>query len=164
MGSLCDFENPPLSSRISTVVPATPRGEQNGAYKLSSMDLLMKLHYIRVVYFFRSEAVPGLTIYDLKKPMFPVLDLYSRVSGRIRGSETGRPFIKCNDAGVRIAESHCDEKTLEEWLAKNGYSGDGLVHDHVLGPDLDFSPLVFVKVPVPRFYFPLLLLFTVQTT
>jgi hypothetical protein len=31
-------------------------------------------------------------------------------------------------------------------LDENELSIDGLVHDHVLGPDLSFSPLVFVKV------------------
>ncbi|KAK7311677.1 hypothetical protein RJT34_09966 [Clitoria ternatea] len=146
MGSLPDLEiPPPLTSRISTVVPATPRGDQNGAYQLNYMDLLMKLHYIRPVFFFNSEAVRGLSISDLKEPMFPLLDPYSHVSGRIRISESGRPFLKCNDAGVRIAESHC-ERSLQEWFDENGScSFDGLVHDHVLGPDLGFSPLVFVK-------------------
>ncbi|PNX81219.1 omega-hydroxypalmitate O-feruloyl transferase-like protein, partial [Trifolium pratense] len=78
MGSLPNLESPLQTSRISTVVPATPR---------------------------------------------------------VRVSESGRAFIKCNDAGVRIVESHCD-KTVGEWLDENEYSLDGLVHDHVLGPDL----------------------------
>lgn len=147
MGSLPDFDTlPPLSSRISTVVPATPREDENGAFQLNYMDLLVKLHYIRPVFFFTSEAVQGLSISDLKKPMFPLLDPYYHVSGRVRRSESGRPFVKCNDAGVRIAESHCD-RTLEEWFRENGNGAvEGLVHDHVLGPDLAFSPLVFVKV------------------
>lgn len=145
MGSLSNLETAPPSARISTVVPATPRGEENGAYNLNYMDLLMKLHYIRPVYFFNSEAAQGLSIFDLKSPMFPLLDLYSHVSGRIRVPESGRPFIKCNDAGVRIVESH-SEQSLRQWFDENGYSVDGLVHDHVLGPDLAFSPLVFVKV------------------
>nr|KYP69308.1 Anthranilate N-benzoyltransferase protein 1 [Cajanus cajan] len=148
MGSLPDLDtpSPSLSSRISTVVPATPRGDQNGAYRLNYMDLLMKLHYIRPVFLFNSQAVQGFSISDLKKPMFPLLDLYCHVSGRIRRSESGHPFIKCNDAGVRIAESHCD-RTLQEWVDGNGNGNavEGLVHDHVLGPDLAFSPLVFVK-------------------
>ncbi|KAH1125051.1 hypothetical protein GYH30_014602 [Glycine max] len=146
MGSLPDFDTlPPLSSRISTVVPATPREDENGAFQLNYMDLLVKLHYIRPVFFFTSEAVQGLSISDLKKPMFPLLDPYYHVSGRVRRSESGRPFVKCNDAGVRIAESHCD-RTLEEWFRENGNGAvEGLVHDHVLGPDLAFSPLVFVK-------------------
>ncbi|KAI4307505.1 hypothetical protein L6164_030683 [Bauhinia variegata] len=144
MGSLGDVDSPPLSYEISTVVPAMPREEENGTHELQCMDLLVKLHYIRAVFFFNSEAAQGLTISDLKKPMFPLLDPYYHVSGRIRRSENGRPFIKCNDAGVRIAEAHCD-KDLDEWLRENGYSLDGVVHDHVLGPDLGFSPLVFVK-------------------
>ncbi|KAK7410477.1 hypothetical protein VNO78_01282 [Psophocarpus tetragonolobus] len=145
MGSLPELDTPSLSSRISTVVPATPRDNENGAFQLNYMDLLMKLHYIRPVYVFNSEAVQGFSISDLKKPMFPLLEHYFQVSGRIRRSESsGRPFIKCNDAGVRIAESHCDI-TLQEWFHQNGNSVEGLVHDHVLGPDLAFSPLVFVK-------------------
>ncbi|MED6183436.1 hypothetical protein PIB30_037865 [Stylosanthes scabra] len=153
MGSLGNLESPPPpTSRISTVVPATPRGDQNDAYQLSYMDLLMKLHYIRSVFFFASKSVQGLTISDLKRPMFPLLDAYSHVSGRIRRSERGRPFVKCNDAGVRIAESERDV-TLREWFDENingcvrelEVDDDGLVHDHVLGPDLGFSPLVFVK-------------------
>lgn len=144
MGSLPNLETPPQTSRISTVVPATPRGEENSAYNLNYMDLLMKLHYIRSIYLFNSKAVQNLSISDLKAPMFPLLDSYSHVSGRVRISESGRPFIKCNDAGVRIEESHC-EKTLREWLDEKEYSVDELVYDHVLGPDLAFSPLVFVK-------------------
>ncbi|CAK8568172.1 unnamed protein product [Lathyrus sativus] len=132
------------TSRISTVVPATPRGENDGEHNLNSMDLLMKLHYIRSVHLFDSEAAQNLSFSDLKAPMFPLLDSCSHVSGRIRISESGRPFIKCNDAGVRVAEWRC-EKTLREWMDEKEYSVDGLVHDHVLGPDLAFSPLVFVK-------------------
>ncbi|OIV97845.1 hypothetical protein TanjilG_12602 [Lupinus angustifolius] len=145
MAPIPNSETPFQNSIISTVVPATPREDQNGAFHLTSMDLLMKLHYIRPVYFFTAEAVQGLSISDLKKPMFTLLDMYSHVSGRIRRSESGFPFIKCNDAGVRIAESRC-EITLREWFHENGvYSVHGLVHDHVLGPHLSFSPLVFVK-------------------
>ncbi|KAL1349576.1 hypothetical protein HN51_026097 [Arachis hypogaea] len=149
MGSLTtnmgEESQPSLTSKISTVVPATPRGNERGKYNLGYMDLLMKLHYVRTVHFFSPQAAQGLSIFDLKKPMFPLLDPYSHISGRIRRSESsGRPFIKCNDAGVRIVESHCD-KTLEEWFNQKGYSIHELVHDHVLGPDLAFSPLLFLK-------------------
>lgn len=143
------------TTRISTVVPATPRGNDNendNAFHLGYMGLLMKLHYIRAVYFFTAEAAQGLSDYDLKKPMFSLLDACPHVSGRIRRSESGQPMIKCNDAGVRIVESHCDDATLEECLQyQNGdsnFDDQGLVHYHVLGPDLGFSPLVFLKVRV----------------
>ncbi|KAL2317617.1 hypothetical protein Fmac_031493 [Flemingia macrophylla] len=133
-------------SVISTVVPATPRSEGNGECELRWMELIMKLHYIRAVYFFTSEAAQGLSISDLKKNMFPLLDRVPRlVSGRIRISESGQPVIKCNDAGVRVAESH-RHCTLREWFQQHGCSLEGLVPDHVLGgPDLAFSPLVFLK-------------------
>ncbi|MED6211377.1 hypothetical protein PIB30_073137 [Stylosanthes scabra] len=136
---------PSLTCKFSTVVPGTPRGDENDTYNLGYMDLLMKLHYVTTVHFFSPQAAQGLSIYDFKKPMFLLLDQYHHLSGRIRRSEPSpRPFIKCNDSGVRIVESHCDN-TLEEWFNQKGYSIHELVHDHVLGPDISFSPLCFLK-------------------
>ncbi|PRQ58921.1 hypothetical protein RchiOBHm_Chr1g0364531 [Rosa chinensis] len=40
------------------------------------MDLAMKLHYIKGIYLFQSDAVKGLAVNDLKKPMFQLLQLY----------------------------------------------------------------------------------------
>lgn len=138
--------------KFSSVVPAKASGE-NKVQELTAMDLVMKLHYIRGVYFFRpSEEIRNLTIYDLKKPMFPLLELYFVVSGRIRRRiEAGgnRPFIKCNDSGVRIVEADC-QKSIDEWLSmedeKYSHRDHGLVHSRALGPDLGFSPLVFIQV------------------
>ncbi|KAF2299795.1 hypothetical protein GH714_003449 [Hevea brasiliensis] len=123
----------PLSGiRISSVVPAEVTGDDNKDYQLTNMDLALKLHYIRGVYFFSAEAVEGLTIYELKNPMFPWLALFYTSSGRIRRSETGRPFIKCNDGGVRIVEARCD-MTVEELLSRNNNDVDSfLAHDQVL--------------------------------
>lgn len=136
--------------RLSSVVPAKDTGNQD--YELKNIDLAMKLHYIKGVYFFNSEAVRGLTIFDLKKPMFQLLEIFYTASGRIRRSETtgaasaSRPFIKCNDGGVRIVEAFCDDQTIEEWLAMDHDSRDDcLAYGCVLGPDLAFSPLVFVQ-------------------
>ncbi|KAH8508628.1 hypothetical protein H0E87_010684 [Populus deltoides] len=131
--------------KLSSVVPAEVTGD-NEDRKLTNMDLAFKLHYVRGVSFFSNETVQGLTIYDLKEPMFSLLALYPTASGRIRKSESGRPFIKCNDGGVRIIEAHCD-KTIEEWLKMNDHKplDDYLVYDQVLGPDLEFSPLVFIQ-------------------
>ncbi|KAF3976659.1 hypothetical protein CMV_000143 [Castanea mollissima] len=131
--------------KLSTVVPATA-SDENNVHELTKMDLVMKLHYIHGVYFFTSEAVQGLSIQDLKKPMFPLLDLYFMASGRVRRSETGKPFIKCNDSGVRIVEAKSD-KTIDEALAMEDHSLlDGLAYHLALGPDLSFSPLVFIQV------------------
>ncbi|MED6185184.1 hypothetical protein PIB30_054585, partial [Stylosanthes scabra] len=143
--SMEEETQPSLTCKFSTVVPGTPRGDEHDTYNLGYMDLLMKLHYLTTVHFFSPQAAQGLSIYDFKKPMFVLLDQYQHLSGRIRRSETSaRPFIKCNDAGVRIVESHCD-KTLEEWFNQKGYSIHELVHDQVLGPDISFSPLFFFK-------------------
>ncbi|CAI0417577.1 unnamed protein product [Linum tenue] len=139
-------------TRLSSVVPASVTGENKDRH-LTGLDLAMKLHYIRAVYFFDSKAVEGLTIYDLKKPMFPLLRLYYPVSGRIRRRDDkdarlqGRPFIKCNDGGVRIVEAHCPDWTVEEWLRLPATAADDdlLAFDQVLGPDLGFSPLVYVQ-------------------
>ncbi|KAB2628758.1 protein ECERIFERUM 1 [Pyrus ussuriensis x Pyrus communis] len=134
------------SLRLSTVVPATRIGDENRVHEVTNIDLAMKLHYIKGVYFFKNEAVEGLTIYDLKKPMFQLLQLYFTASGRIRRSETGMPFIKCNDSGVRIVEAHYEE-TVDEWSARamdDSSLFDGLAYNQALGPDLGYSPLVFL--------------------
>ncbi|XP_022980996.1 protein ECERIFERUM 2 [Cucurbita maxima] len=137
--------------KFSSVVPAKATGE-NKVHELSAIDLAMKLHYIRGVYFFRpSEEVRNLTIYDLKKPMFPLLEIYYVVSGRIRRriEDRDRPFIKCNDSGVRIVEVEC-EKTIDEWLSidddKISHRDGDLVYSRAIGPDLGFSPLVFIQL------------------
>ncbi|XP_008219248.1 PREDICTED: protein ECERIFERUM 1 [Prunus mume] len=133
--------------RLSSVVPATVTAEQNMVHELTDMDLAMKLHYIEGLYFFKSDAVEGLTIYDLKKPMFHLLQLQFTASGRIRRSETGRPFIKCNDSGVRIVEAYSEE-AMDQWLAmamEDSSRFDGLTYNQALGPDLGFSPLVFLQ-------------------
>ncbi|KAK2659927.1 hypothetical protein Ddye_006460 [Dipteronia dyeriana] len=137
--------NPVSGLKLSTVVPAKATGNKD--HQLSNMDLALKLHYIKAVYFFDAKAAQGLFIYDLKVPMFQLLELYYTTSGRIRRSDDdgGRPFIKCNDGGVRIVEAFCD-MTVDEWLAvKEDSRDDCLVYNHVLGPDLAFSPLVYVQ-------------------
>ncbi|KAL6137143.1 hypothetical protein ACLB2K_062438 [Fragaria x ananassa] len=60
-----------------------------------------------------------------------------KMAGRIRRSENGWPFIKCNDSGVRIVEARCDE-TVDEWLAMalgddHDSSFDVLAYNQALG-------------------------------
>ncbi|KAJ8762581.1 hypothetical protein K2173_008020 [Erythroxylum novogranatense] len=78
--------------------------------------------------------------------MFPLLDLYVTTTGRIRRTESGRPFIRCNDSGVRIVEARCEE-TIDQWLARDDHHllDHHLAYDGVLGPDLGFSPLVYIQ-------------------
>ncbi|KAL3504876.1 hypothetical protein ACH5RR_034717 [Cinchona calisaya] len=135
--------------RLSSVVPASITGEDK-VQELTNMDLIMKLHYIKGIYFFSSDAARGLTIHDLKKPMFECLALYSPLSGRIRKSEPEnncKPFIKCNDSGVRVVEAKCS-KTLDEWLEEilnDSCLNDQLIYHQPLGPDSGFTPLVFIQ-------------------
>lgn len=132
--------------KLSTVVPRSVTGD-NVIHELTDTDLLMKQHYIRSVYYFKqSEIVDALTIEELKDPMFMWLNYYFPVAGRIRLTEAGRPVVKCNDSGVRIIEAQCS-KTLEEWREVDYQERwRHLVSDKVLGPDLYFSPLVYIQV------------------
>ncbi|RZR70869.1 hypothetical protein BHM03_00001994 [Ensete ventricosum] len=131
--------------RLSTVVPATVTGNAV-LHELTTMDLIMKLHYQRAVYYFnQTEIIDGITIADLKNPMFLWLNIYYPMAGRIRRAESGRPLIKCNDCGLRIIEAKCT-RTLGEWLdVESSSRWRLLVPDKVLGPDLQFSPMAYMQ-------------------
>ncbi|KAK8969333.1 Rosmarinate synthase [Platanthera guangdongensis] len=131
--------------RLSTVVPGSVTAE-NTVHELTGGDLAMKLHYLRAVYYFApSETVEGLTVPHIKEPMFPLLDIYYPAAGRIRRDDAGRPRVRCNDGGVRIVEAIL-EWTVEEWLRrKEVNSHRRLVPEMVVGPDIHFSPTVFIQ-------------------
>lgn len=143
------------SVRLSSVVPASVVGE-NKPRQLTPMDLAMKLHYVRAVYFFKGAR--DFTVADVKNTMFTLQSLlqsYHHVSGRIRMSDNDNdtsaaaiPYIRCNDSGIRVVEANVEEFTVEKWLELDDRSIDHrfLVYDHVLGPDLTFSPLVFLQI------------------
>ncbi|CAO2187465.1 unnamed protein product [Urochloa humidicola] len=146
------------SFRLSTVVPGSVTGEAVD-YELADADLLHKLHYLRAVHVFRAPA-PGDTAFavrELKEPMFPWLDMYFPISGRLRRRQgaadsedtaAGRPYVRCNDCGVRFVEAACDA-TVDEWLeqeAERGGMSKALAYDKVIGPELFFSPLLYVQV------------------
>ncbi|KAK4266620.1 hypothetical protein QN277_027512 [Acacia crassicarpa] len=131
--------------RLSSVGPSHVSGN-DVFHSPTGLDLAMKLHYLRVVYFFHSEAVRGLTIMKIKEAMFSCLNHYYIICGRFRRSESGRPYIKCNDCGARFIEGKCN-KTLHEWLhMKNWPLHKLLVSHQVIGPELSFSPPVFLQV------------------
>ena len=112
----------------------------------SGMDLAMKLHYLRGVYFFSSEAAEGLSVLKIKETMFVWLIEHWRVLGRFRRSESsGRPFVKCNDCGARFIEAQSD-KTLEEWLGMDSSIHKLLASNQIIGPELFFSPPVLFQV------------------
>ncbi|PAN40044.1 hypothetical protein PAHAL_7G287700 [Panicum hallii] len=149
--------------RLSTVVPSSVTGEVD--YALADADLAFKLHYLRGAYYYPpGEVARGLTTKVLKDPMFPWLDEYFPVAGRVRRAEEGapagagaqaeaaaeggarRPYIKCNDCGVRIVEAKCDRE-MAEWLRDDAPDRlRQLCYDKVLGPELFFSPLLYVQI------------------
>ncbi|XP_010439020.1 PREDICTED: protein ECERIFERUM 1-like [Camelina sativa] len=144
--------SPVTGVRLSSVVPASVVGE-NKPRPLTPMDLAMKLHYVRAVYFLKGKR--DFTVSDLKTTMFTLLQSYHHVSGRIRMPENDNdpsglalPYIRCNDSGIRIVEANVEEFTVEKWLDLEDRTIDHrfLVYDHVLGPDLFFSPLVFLQI------------------
>ncbi|KVH99699.1 Chloramphenicol acetyltransferase-like domain-containing protein [Cynara cardunculus var. scolymus] len=132
--------------RLSTVVPGQMTVE-NTVHHLTNTDLAMKHHYIKAVYFFNNEfAELGLIISDLKTAMSHLLSRYFTVAGRIRRRpEDNRPFIKCNDGGVRVVEAESNT-SIDEWVEmKHSDVSELAYRDHVLGPDLQFSPLLFLQ-------------------
>jgi len=131
--------------KLSSVGPGQATGS-DVFHNPGGLDLAMKLHYLRVVYFFESEAAQDLTIMKIKDAMFTWFNRYFITCGRFRRSDSGRPFIKCNDCGARFIEGKCT-KTLDEWLANKDWSLYKLLASHqVIGPELSFSPPVLLQV------------------
>lgn len=131
--------------KLSSVGPGRATGS-DVFHHPGGLDLAMKLHYLRVVYFFDSEAAQGLTTMKIKEHMFQWFNHYYFTCGRFRRSESGRPFIKCNDCGSRFIEAKC-KKTLDEWLAMKDWPlYKLLVSQQVIGPELSFSPSVLFQV------------------
>ncbi|XP_021759763.1 protein ECERIFERUM 26-like [Chenopodium quinoa] len=151
--------------RVATVVPGKITGE-NKTYELKGIDLAMKLHYLKGLYFFNNTNITTTTtnstnnnngtsnfwsVKEMKSVhMYDWLISYFVACGRIRASsdETGdRPSIKLNDAGIRVVEAQSN-KTVDELLAMEDFLSmqDQLIYNHSLGPDLPFSPLVCLQV------------------
>ncbi|ESW25611.1 hypothetical protein PHAVU_003G050600 [Phaseolus vulgaris] len=131
--------------RLSSVGPGQAT-ESDVFHYPAAMDLAMKLHYLRVVFFFHSEAAQDLTIMKIKDAMFTWFNYYFITCGRFRRSDSGRPFIKCNDCGARFIEANCS-KTLDEWLATKDCSLNKLLSSNqVIGPELSFSPPVLLQI------------------
>ncbi|XP_062109177.1 protein ECERIFERUM 26-like [Humulus lupulus] len=131
--------------KLSSVGPGCAIGS-NEAHELSGLDLAMKLHYLKGVYFFSSHAVEGITNMKIKETLFYFLNEYFHTCGRFRRSELGRPFLKCNDCGARFIEAHCD-KTIDEWFQMENWAAMQklLVSQQVIGPEISFSPPVLFQ-------------------
>ncbi|KAL8214259.1 hypothetical protein R6Q57_003708 [Mikania cordata] len=103
--------------KISTVSAGLISGH-NVIQELTTMDLAMKLHYLRFVYYFNTPTFDGLTILKIKETMFNWLNHAYIPCGRLRRADS------VDDSRHKL-----------------------LVPNQVLGPDLAFSPLVLIHLP-----------------
>ncbi|XP_010527461.1 PREDICTED: protein ECERIFERUM 26-like [Tarenaya hassleriana] len=131
--------------RFSTV--GSPRPTAPGTtHEPTGLDLAMKLHYLKVAYVFSAETASEIDVKKVKEGMFVLFEQISWTTGRFRRHVSGRPYIKCNDCGTRFVEGNCDF-TVEEWLRKPDRSDDELlVYHKPVGPELSFSPLIYVQM------------------
>ncbi|KAL5784305.1 hypothetical protein ACOSQ2_006697 [Xanthoceras sorbifolium] len=131
--------------RLSSVGPGNATGS-DVIHEPSGMDLAMKLHYLIGVYLFKKHAVEGFSTKVIKESMFYLLNEYYVTCGRFRRPDSGRPYMKCNDCGVRFVEAEC-EKTVDEWVEMRDYSlNKHLVYHLPIGPELSFSPSVYLQI------------------
>lgn len=148
------------SFKISSVGPGNSIGSDS-AYHLTGLDLAMKLHYINGIYFFDSEASQTVTLSQIKEATFFLFNEYYVTCGRLRRADSGRPFIKCNDCGARFIEAECDS-TVAEWLemiVDDWSAMKLLVSQKVIGPELQFSPPIYMQVRPFRTFIPNYLFF-----
>ncbi|CAN7127065.1 unnamed protein product [Brassica rapa subsp. narinosa] len=130
---------------MSTVGSARPT-ETGTVHEPTGLDLAMKLHYIKAVYIYSAETARDVTVMHVKETFFTVFDQISWITGRLRRRDSRRPFIKCNDCGARFVESQCD-LTVDEWLRVPDRSVDGSLVYHIpVGPELAYSPLIYIKM------------------
>ncbi|KAI4372812.1 hypothetical protein MLD38_010999 [Melastoma candidum] len=138
-------DQPVYGLKLSSVGPAKVTGS-DAIYHPEPMDLAMKLHYLRGVYYFSAKSVEGLTIPRIKESMFSWFNDYYQTCGRFRRSESGRPYIKCNDCGTRFIEGKSG-MTVDEWLeADDGSLVKMLASQQVIGPEMGFSPPFLIQV------------------
>ncbi|CAI9762805.1 unnamed protein product [Fraxinus pennsylvanica] len=132
--------------KLSSVGPGNAI-EPDMVHEPSDMDLAMKLHYLKGIYYFGKQAFEGLTTINIKEPLFILLNDFPVICGRFRRAESGRPYIKCNDCGVRFLEAKC-EKTMDEWLEmikENASLEKYLTPNQIIGPEIAFSPTVLLQ-------------------
>ncbi|ESQ56303.1 hypothetical protein EUTSA_v10025273mg [Eutrema salsugineum] len=138
-------QGPVYNIRLSTV-GATRPSKTGATREPTGLDLAMKLHYLKAAYIYSSETARDLTVKHVKEAMFMLFDQIAWTTGRFWRRDSGRPYIKCNDSGTRFVEGQCN-LTVEEWLSKPDRSIDEvLVYHQPIGPELSFSPLIYVQM------------------
>ncbi|KAL8120923.1 protein ECERIFERUM 26 [Apium graveolens] len=152
--SSLDQETLIYNVKLSSVGPGQMSGPDM-KHEPSSIDLAMRFHYLKGVYYFKShKAFENITIFQIKEAMFKWLSQFNVVCGRFRRENSGRPYIKCNDCGARLMEAEC-AKTIEEWLElisdEKIYNDDDslqkkLVFGQPIGPEIQYSPNIYLQI------------------
>ncbi|CAH2079299.1 unnamed protein product [Thlaspi arvense] len=138
-------QGPIYNIRLSTV-GATRPSETGTTHEPTGLDLAMKLHYLKAAYIYSSDTARDLTVTHVKAAMFMLFDQIAWTTGRLWRKDSGRPYIKCNDCGTRFVEGDCN-LTVQEWLSIPDRSVDEyLVYHQPIGPELPFSPMIFVQM------------------
>ncbi|KAL0867342.1 hypothetical protein Bca101_046460 [Brassica carinata] len=138
-------QSPIYNMKLSTVGATRPT-ETGTTYEPTGLDLAMKLHYLKAAYIYTPEMARDLSVTHVKEAMFKLFDQIAWTTGRLWRRDSGRPYIKCNDCGARFVEGECNF-TVEEWLSKPDRSVDEfLVYHQPVGPELPFSPLIYVQM------------------
>nr|VDD10711.1 unnamed protein product [Brassica oleracea] len=138
-------QGPIYNMRLSTV-GATRATETGTTHEPTGLDLAMKLHYLKAAYIYTPEMARDLSVTHVKEAIFKLFDQIAWTTGRLWRRDSGRPYIKCNDCGARFVEGKCNF-TVEEWLSKPDRSVDEfLVYHQPVGPELPFSPLIYVQM------------------
>ncbi|KAJ0245523.1 Protein ECERIFERUM 26 [Hirschfeldia incana] len=138
-------QGPIYNMKLSSV-GATRATETGTTHEPTGLDLAMKLHYLKAAYIYTPEMARDLSLTDVKEAMFKLFDQIAWTTGRLWRNSSGRPYIKCNDCGARFVEGECNF-TVEEWLSKPDRSVDEfLVYHQPVGPELPFSPLIYVQM------------------
>ncbi|KAF3559404.1 hypothetical protein F2Q69_00015750 [Brassica cretica] len=140
-------QGPIYNMRLSSV-GATRATETGTTHEPTGLDLAMKLHYLKAAYIYTPEMARDLSVTHVKEAIFKLFDQIAWTTGRLWRRDSGRPYIKCNDCGARFVEGKCNF-TVEEWLSKPDRSVDEfLVYHQPVGPELPFSPLIYVQGPI----------------
>ncbi|KAF8117657.1 hypothetical protein N665_0008s0015, partial [Sinapis alba] len=132
MGRLQEEGSSPIHSVRFSTVSASPPTETGMTHEPTGLDLAMKLHYLKVVYIYSAETARDLTVMHVKGHLLQLFDHIPWIIGRFRRHDSGRPFIKCNDCGTRFVENRSVDESL--------------VYNKPVGPELAYSPLIYIKM------------------
>ncbi|XP_021856546.2 protein ECERIFERUM 26-like [Spinacia oleracea] len=99
------------------LLPSTIPIQPGKKIELSSLDLLMENHHLKMVFYYKTPTVlPIGTLTTKLRILFAeVTSYFSVITGRLIRNNDEKWIIKCNDAGIRIVEAIA-KGSVETWL------------------------------------------------